>query len=414
MRFLVIIVLVVSFLPFNQSIQGQETDQDIRIIRNIADHICDNTTFQFVDKKTGETYSSLENVTYSKSIKLKSQFNRWRYTNGVLNVALLELSDFLSDDKYKEFVIKNYQFAFDNYAFFKENHEDQSKWSYPFGQLFIMKELDDCGSMSAGLIDVLKYDQREEYRHYLDNASDHVLKKQERLKDGTLVRSFPHKMTLWADDLYMSVPFLARMGKLTGDKKYFNDAAKQVVNFTKYLFCKNTELYYHCYYSDLKTNGVAHWGRCNGWVMMAQVNLLNLLDRGHSKRETLISILFQHILGIAKYQDIIGLWHQILNKNDSYLESSCTAMFTYSIARAVNEGWIDKRYASIALRGWEGLQTKIRGDGQLEDICIGTGIREDMIFYYKRPKRLNESHGLGAVLLAGIEVIKLKRNSKSK
>ncbi len=406
-----IFVCVLSFFLANQSLQGQEIDQDIRIITKLANNICENSTFRFINRKSKETYTSLKDVKYSKYIIIESPYNEWKYWNGVLNMAMLELSDILDDDKYKEFAIKNYRFAFDNYKIFKDNYEGSHKWSYPFRQLFITEELDDCGAMSAGLIEVLKYDQRKEYRIYLDTVSDHVLKKQDRIEDGTLVRPFPHKMTLWADDLYMSVPFLVRMGKLTGDKKYFDDAITQVINFTKYLYNPKTELYYHCYYSDLKTNGVAHWGRCNGWVMMAQVNLLNFLNEEHSKRDTLISILFQQILGIAKYQDIKGLWHQILNKNNSYLESSCTAMFTYSIAKAVNEGWIDKRYASIAYRGWEGLQTKIRDDGQVEDICIGTGIEDNMIFYYKRPKRLNDIHGLGAILLAGIEVIKMKKTS---
>jgi unsaturated rhamnogalacturonyl hydrolase len=213
-------------------------------------------------------------------------------------------------------------------------------------------------------------------------------------------------MTLWADDLYMSISFLARMGDLTGDPQYFNDAIRQVNNFTKYLYNEQTQLYYHCWYSDLKKNGVAHWGRCNGWVMMAQVDLLEYLPEDFPGREELLRILRQQILGVSRYQSESGLWFQLLDRNDSYLETSCTAMFTYGIAKAVNQGWIDSRYLSIAVRGWEGIKTKIRSDGQIEGICAGTGIQDDLIFYYKRPAPLNDIHGIGAVLLAGMEVIK--------
>ncbi len=143
--------------------------------------------------------------------------------------------------------------------------------------------------------------------------------------------------------------------------------------------------------------------------MTAQVNLLDSLPEDHPRRQELIDILEQQILGVAKYQSESGLWHQVLNRTDSYLESSCSAMFTYCIAKAVNEGWIDERYRTIAENGWDGLKTKIRHDGQIEDICVGTGIREDMVFYYTRPIKLNDYHGIGAVILAGCEIINMKQ-----
>lgn len=264
--------------------------------------------------------------------------------------------------------------------------------------------------MSAGLFDVNRVAQKKEYSNYLEKAANYVSFKQQRLNDGTFIRPEPRKMTLWADDLYMSVPFLARMGKLTGNQKYFTDAIKQVKNFTKYLYDKNSSLFYHCWYSDVQLNGVAHWGRCNGWVMMAQTELLNHLPSNHPQRKELIKLLLQQITGISRYQDTTGLWHQLLDKPDSYLETSCTAMFVYSIARAVNQGWIDKSYLSIAQNGWKGLLSKIQPEGQVEKICIGTGIEDNLKFYYDRPTELNDLHGIGAVILAGTEIMMTGRN----
>jgi rhamnogalacturonyl hydrolase YesR len=270
-----------------------------------------------------------------------------------------------------------------------------------------MEELDYCGAMGAGLIEVYKEKKRPDFKIYIDKVANHMMYKQDRLADGTFVRKTPHEMTLWADDLYMSISFLARMGDLSGEQKYFDDAAKQVINFTKYLYNPSSGLYYHCWFSDLQENGVAYWGRCNGWVMLAQAELLKFLPHDHPQREKLLSIFRQQVIGNSRYQSESGLWHQVLDKNDSYLETSCTAMFTYSIAKAVNMGWIDKRYASIAKQGWEGIKTNVRADGQVENICIGTGIRNDIGYYYKRPVELNDIHGLGAVLMAGVEVLKM-------
>lgn len=117
------------------------------------------------------------------------------------------------------------------------------------------------------------------------------------------------------------------------------------------------------------------------------------------------------MIDLGEYQNGKGLWHQLLDKSDSYEESSCTSMFTYCTARAVNEGWIHRSYATIALAGWEGLKANmITFDGQLKSVCIGTGIRDDLVFYYNRPARTNEAHGLGAVIEAGIEIMKLKKS----
>jgi len=207
----------------------------------------------------------------------------------------------------------------------------------------------------------------------------------------------------------MSIPFLARMGKLTGDNKYFDDAIKQVENFNKYLYDPATGLFFHNYYSDDQTNGVGHWGRSNGWIAMAQVELLNNLPANHPKRAELIKLLLRQIVGYARYQDQTGLWHQLLDKPDSYLETSVTAMYTYAVARAVNQGWINEKYIAIAREGWKGLASKITADGQLQDVCIGTNMDTDIKFYYTRPTELNDTHGLGALLLAGTEMIKAEK-----
>ena len=390
----------------------QNKDVNEVIIRTIADNILEHTTLEYVSWNPRRTYQSTKEIPENVEVGFRDQFTEWGYTMGVLDMAMINLGSFLKEEKYTNYPVRHVANGIDNYQFFQDRFKnDRPHYRWPYGQLWTMRELDDCGAMGAGVIEVYNLVKREDYREYINKTAIHIMEKQDRLPDGTLVRKSPHEMTLWADDLFMSVPFLARMGNLTGEEKYFDDALKQVFNFTKYLWNPDKELYYHCYYSDLGRNGVAHWGRCNGWIMMAQVHLMNFLPEDHPQREELRKNLEQQILGIAKYQNADGLWHQLLDKTDSYLESSCSAMFVYSIARAVNEGWIDRRYASIALRGWEGLkENKITLDGQLKDICVGTGIEDNIVFYYNRPARTNETHGLGAIIDAGIEVIKLRKS----
>jgi unsaturated rhamnogalacturonyl hydrolase len=403
--------LPMFFLAFMAGVLGQSEFTDESIVRSIADRILAETHYGFSTKSGALTFNSASDVPADTLVIFESEILSWHYANGVINMAMADLGDFLKDDRYTQHCINQIYFGLDNYKVFEARYKPgMPRWGYPYRELFSIMELDDCGAMGASAIEAYKRKPSQELRDYFDRIADHILNKQDRLPDRTLVRKGPHEMTVWADDLFMSVPFLARMGELTGDPKYFDDAVTQVLNFNKYLWDEKAGLYYHCYYSDLSRNGIAHWGRCNGWVMMATVHLLDRLPADHPRRGEIMNILEKHILGIAKYQNGKGLWHQLLDKNDSYQESSCTSMFVYAIAHAVNEGWIDKRYSTVALAGWEGLKNNmITADGQLKNVCIGTGIQDDLVFYYNRPVKLNDLHGLGAVIEAGIEIMRLKK-----
>jgi unsaturated rhamnogalacturonyl hydrolase len=390
------------------------------ILRKVADRIVANTSFKFINKGTGEQMTSLQGNKPTPDVVAESSYNKWGYPNGVMMTGLMHMSVLLKDQKYQDYCLRNYRFIFDNLPYFEGiyNKALSSNKSAPvrteFAGLFKMGNLDNCGAMAAGLCDVYDQDRRQDYRAYLDRAGHYVLNEQMRLSDGTLCRPEPRRETVWADDLYMSVPFLARMGKVTGDKKYFDDAVKQILNFKKHLYDPQTGLFYHCYYNSNGENGVAHWGRANGWVAVAQTELLNYLPKDHPKRKQLIDLLLQDITGFSRWQDQSGLWHQLLDKSDSYLETSATAMYVYTIARAVNEGWIEKGYINVARTGWNALANKITPDGQMPEVCVGTGIQEDLRFYYNRPVLLNDTHGLGAFLLAGSEMLRYEGENPPK
>jgi unsaturated rhamnogalacturonyl hydrolase len=394
-------------LLLSSSAFAQPAGQTEAIVRKVADNIIQSTTFNFINNKTGATFESTKGQDTSMYVKANSKFNKWQYVNGVLTVGMIRLSDALKDAKYASYARKNFDFIFNNLDYFKRLF-DAGTQQVEYRPVFRIGSLDDCGSMSAGLLDVYAFDKRKDYLDYLERVGDYIINKQVKFPDGTLARNGPRKMTLWADDLYMSVPYLARMGKLTGDNKYFDFAIKQVESFNNYLYHDANGLFYHCYYNDENMNGVAHWGRCNGWLALAQVELLNNLPANHPKRAALVKLLLRQIVGFSRYQDTSGIWHQVLDKPASYPESSVTAMFVYAVAKSVNEGWINKRFISMAQNGWEALAKKVTPDGQVADICIGTSIEEDIRYYFNRPVATNDTHGLGAFLMAGSEMIRAK------
>jgi unsaturated rhamnogalacturonyl hydrolase len=78
------------------------------------------------------------------------------------------------------------------------------------------------------------------------------------------------------------------------------------------------------------------------------------------------------------------------------------------VAKAVNQGWIDEGYKSIAQMGWTALKRdRITPEGKFIDVCVGTGISDNLSFYYTRPVGDNEKHGLGLILNAGLEIMKM-------
>ena len=211
----------------------------------------------------------------------------------------------------------------------------------------------------------------------------------------------------------MSVPALAQMGKLTGEQRYFDDAVKQVLQFSQRMFNSEKGLFMHGWVQGMDPHPQFHWARANGWAVMAMVELLDVLPENHPGHTDVLNLLKAHIHGLATYQSGQGFWHQLLDCSDSYLETSATAIFTYAVARAINRGYIDAQaYGPMVLLAWNAVSTKVNEKGQVEGTCVGTGMAFDPAFYYYRPVNVFAAHGYGPVLLAGAEVITLIRNHR--
>jgi unsaturated rhamnogalacturonyl hydrolase len=278
----------------------------------------------------------------------------------------------------------------------------------PLERVLHPNSLDDAGSMCAAMIKATRAGICNDLQPMIDNYMSYISHDQFRLDDKTFARQGPHPHTLWLDDLYMGVPALAQMGKLTGDEMYYDDAVKQVTQFTARMFNHETGLFMHGWAEEMEIHPEFYWARANGWALLSMIELLDVLPENYKGREQVIQILKEHIQGIAACQSGTGLWHQLLDRNDSYLETSASAIYTYCIARAINKGYIDaKTYGSMVLLAWNAVTTRVNDKGQVEGTCVGTGMGFDPAFYYYRPQSALAAHGYGPVLLAGAEVITL-------
>jgi rhamnogalacturonyl hydrolase YesR len=177
------------------------------------------------------------------------------------------------------------------------------------------------------------------------------------------------------------------------------------------MYNKEKNLFMHGWIQEMNPHPEFYWARCNGWALLTMSELLDVLTADHPLRNQILDLLRSHIAGLASYQSGSGFWHQLIDRNDSYLETSATAIYTYCIAHAINNGWIDAQaYGPVALLGWNAVQTKVNSKGEVEGTCVGTGMAFDPAFYYNRPVNVAAAHGYGPVIMAGAEMIKLAKN----
>ncbi|MCM3784996.1 glycoside hydrolase family 88 protein [Neobacillus mesonae] len=289
-------------------------------------------------------------------------------------------------------------------------------------QLALMDSLDDCGSFGATMLRVHEQKELKGAEQAAHRIASYIISEQDRLPDGTLYRyrSFSELMvnTIWCDDLYMSTPFLSQYYKLTGETRYLDDAAAQFLLYKKRLYMPEQKLMHHVYNVNFEQGCTVPWGRGNGWVLFSLTELLAVLPESHPDYKELLQFYRELCEGYLAVQDEQGLWHQVLTDHDSYTETSCSSMFIYAFSRGIRYGWLPKEsqhsYAEAVFRGYEGIiRHCIDRDGNVYGVCRGSGYSFSPNYYKERLSwLLNDTHGIGIVLLAGIESLRLRNHLK--
>lgn len=401
-----------------------KVEEVTQVLVRVRDYLAANTPARFVNRTTGEPITEVPSPDAALE---RGAFNVIGYEWGVVYSGMLNAAEVTGDAKFTEYVDQRMKFIAEHAPKFRSlapaNPPPGSPSPRPgdrftgagiFRALNSPRTLDDSGSMGAAMIKAHRAGIGGDLRPLIDNLLTWIHSKQERLADGTLSRSRPLPHSLWLDDLYMSVPALAQMGKLTGEQKYFDDAVKQITQFASRMFNREKGLWMHGWVQSMTVHPEFHWGRANGWAVVAMTELLDVLPEDHAGRPAVLEIYRAHVRGLAQTQGRDGRWHQLLDRPDSYLETSITAMVAYSVARGINRGWLDPlAHAPMAILAWNAVTTQVNTQGQIENVCVGTGMGFDPAFYYARPVSPLAPHGPGPVLLAGAEMITLAKTGKA-
>lgn len=353
--------------------------------------------------------------TFVRPYNENEYFGHWNYPLGVTLYGLLHTAILLGNEDLKQYIRDHVQLCIDTFDYALWDKEQYGGATGIHNLLTSIDSLDDCGSFASMMLEVHKQLGLKDVKKVADYVGDYIFNHQARLEDGTFFRKEMmhhfHNQTMWADDLYMSVPFLTRYYKFTGDQKYADDAANQFFGFKKRLFMPEENIMSHVYDFKYDTKTNVPWGRGNGWVVFSMTELLEELPEDHPKRSDLIEFLNVLCEGYLRLQDEEGMWHQVLNDWESYPETSCTSMFIYAFSRGIRFGWLKnpEKYVKSIYKAWEAIsKTSVDHEGNVYGVCRGSEFSFIPDYYkYELTWRLNDTHGTGIVMLAGIEVIRL-------
>ncbi len=203
----------------------------------------------------------------------------------------------------------------------------------------------------------------------------------------------------WIDDMYMVGSLQMQAYRATGNVGYADKAARQIHAYVDRLQQANG-LFYH------GPEFPFYWGRGNGWVASAFAEILRDLPEDNKHRAAIVASYKKMMESLLEYQSENGLWRQLVDNKYSWTETSCTAMFAYSMAVGVKLGILEKGiYEPAVIKAWQGLCWHVNRDGKIRDVCMGTNQVNDVEFYLNRPRATGDLHGQAPFLWLAAELL---------
>ncbi len=340
----------------------------------------------------------------------------WNYHNGGVAWAMQALAEISEDSRYSDYAARFCDYHLDGIPFVE--YQVKTLHAVNSANHFIIDTplLDFTLAPSLPFIQRLRtepnFPNRHRYEKWIERMIRYAREEQIRLPGSTIfTRTTPVEYTTWVDDMFMGIPFLVQAALYGEDlaerRRFLDDAARQTLEFNTQVWDEEAELYMHARYFGNPAK-LPHWSRCNGWASWAMSEVLSQLPPTHQDYPAILAHFKRHCASLLRFQHESGLWPNVLDHPESPLEVSGSAIFVMAMARGVRHGWLDDSiFRPVVVNGWRGLETRVESDGTVRDICMGTMCTEDVAYYNSRPFYDNDTHGLFAVLFAGIEVERL-------
>lgn len=210
---------------------------------------------------------------------------------------------------------------------------------------------------------------------------------------------------LWIDLVHFICPTFCEAALISGDESYHDAAVAQFRAHADELLDEQTGLFYHVWDEARGERFPELWSRGMGWATIAAAEMLMRLPESHPDREYLAGVLQRQVESICELQDGSGFWHTVIDRPDSYLETSTAAIFGLGIVRGIRLGVLDRRYMRNVADGWRALQDKVSHDGFVFGVSTGTPPGD--FDHYQSITRGVETYGTGLFLQLGVEMNRL-------
>jgi unsaturated rhamnogalacturonyl hydrolase len=221
---------------------------------------------------------------------------------------------------------------------------------------------------------VLQFYERTGEERYLNAARRHadVLLSEPRTRDGGISVT-KDGLHLYIDFLYLMCPMLVKLGKITGERKYIDEAVKQIEVVCHHLWDNDCHLTRHAW-SETPNMYLqsTFWSRGNGWLVCCIVELMDMIP-DHPKAARLREICAKTLTAMKSYQDDNGYLRVILDDPQARFETSGTIMFAYGAARAVQQGIVAEEFSDAAWRAFLIVAGSVEADGGVPGVQIPPG-----------------------------------------
>lgn len=335
---------------------------------------------------------------------------KWDYCHGLELGAMMDVYDRYGDAKFYEYALA--------YADTMVN-EDGTIKKYKLTDYSLDRI--NSGKMLFRIYEQTKNDKYKKALDLLRSQFDG----QPRNADGGFWHKKVYPNQMWLDGLYMGTPFLAEYAYRNNEPQAYQEVINQIKIVARHTYDLANGLFRHACdvskrekWADKETGQSQHcWGRALGWYMMAIVDDLDFIPQHEPGRDTVLVILNHIAETLKKYQSPEGLWYQVMDKSGepgNYLESSCSAMFVYSLFKAVRKGYIPSSYFAVARKGYEGILNefiKVDDNGlvSITKACAVAGLggknyrMGDYDYYIHEQIRDNDPKAVGPFILASLE-----------
>lgn len=367
----------------------------------------DNLMKPFPDGHGEKVFWRFQNA-YLRAYLDSSFFGQWYYATMLSFLGVLRCGETLDRQDFVDYFMKNQKFLSDWYEYVEYDTK-----TFGFAQFMSSAFAGDCaldyiGTMGVNFIEAYKRTGDRDYLLIIEKLKEQIQKGVSRFEDKTFNRA--KYGTMWADDFYMSTPFLTGLASRMGCTECLDDISAQLDGFVKRLYMPEKKIFSHIYFLEKGVKNAIPWGRGNGWIALAMSEILLAVDEKNPVFEKVKNAFCDFCEGLVSVQDECGLWHQVLDKKESYLETSSTAMFTLAFYRGVRCGWLPDSYLEYADKGLNAILSKcVDKDGVVYGVCMGSSCSMDETYYFNLPTVKDDNHGTGIIMMLLCEKLLHKR-----